>query len=358
LLASFIYLALRKLIELALLRPRSRRFKELEIVVLRHELAIVRRQVGRPQLQPADRAFLAAASRLLPRWRWNSFLVTPETLLRWHRQLVARRWTYPSPRIGRPRIGEEIRELVLRLARENRRWGYQRIAGELAGLGIIVSATTVRKLLRDAGLGPAGQRGGLSWGEFIRRQAATMLACDFFTVETVALRRIYVLFFIELGSRRVHLAGLTENPDGAWVSQQARNLAWSLQEREAPVRFLIHDRDRKFTAGFDEVFRSEGVEIVRTPILAPKANAIGERFVGTVRRECLDWILIFSRRHLERVLRVFFDHYNGHRPHRALNLAAPDRGRPALRLLTTPAGSAVRSRDRLGGLIHEYSLAA
>jgi transposase InsO family protein len=247
---------------------------------------------------------------------------------------------------------------VLRLARENPRWGYRRIAGELTGLGIQISATSVRKLLREAGLGPAGRRGGLPWREFIRRQAASMIACDFFTVETVALRRIYVLFFIELQSRRVRLTGLTENPGGAWVAQQARNLAWSLQEREAPLRFLIHDHDRKFTAAFDEVFRGEGLEIVCTPIRAPKANAIAERFVGTVRRECLDWLLIAGRRHLERVLRVYVDHYNGHRPHRALGLATLGRGRPALRLLTPPAGPTVRRQDRLGGLIHEYRLAA
>ena len=271
---------------------------------------------------------------------------------------MARRWTYPARPPGRPPVGDEIRELVLRLARENPRWGYRRIAGELAGLGIQTSATTVRKLLAEAGLGPAGRRGGLPWREFIRRQAQTMIACDFFTVETFSLRRIYVLFFIELQSRRVQLAGLTESPDGAWVTQQARNLAWSLQERERPLRFLIHDRDRKFTDAFDEVFRSEGLEIVRTPIRAPKANAIAERFVGTVRRECLDWILIFGRRQLERVLRVYVDHYNGHRPHRALDLAAPAGGRPALRLVTPPERGAVRRRDRLGGLIHEYSVAA
>jgi putative transposase len=358
LLASLLYLALRRVIELALLRCRPDQFKELEIVVLRHELAILRRQVARPALRPADRAFLAAASRLLPRERRRSFFVTLETLLRWHRRLVARRWTYPSRPPGRPRIGDQVRELVVRLARENPRWGYRRIAGELAGLGIQISATSVRRLLREAGLGPAGRRGGLPWREFVRRQAQTMIACDFFTVETVTLRRIYVLFFIELGSRRVHLAGLTENPNGAWVAQQARNLAWSLSEREFPLRFLIHDRDRKFTAAFDEVFRSEGVEIVRTPVRAPKANAIAERFVGTVRRECLDWLLVVHRRHLERILRVFVDHYNGHRPHRALSLAAPGSGRSTLRLLTTPAGPAVRSRDRLGGLVHEYSRAA
>lgn len=227
-LAPLIYLAFRGILALVLLGCRSPEFKELEIVVLRHELAILRRQVGRPALRPADRAFLAAAGRFLPRTRWSSFVVTPDTLLRWHRRLVARRWTYPSRSPGRPALGGEVRELVLRLARENPRWGYQRIAGELAGLGLSVSATTVRKLLPQAGLGPAGRCGALSWREFLRSQAASMLACDFFTVDTVSMRRLYVLFFIELGSRRVHLAGCTENPSGVWVAQQARDLVWSV----------------------------------------------------------------------------------------------------------------------------------
>ena len=214
---SLCYVLLRRVLQLAALRFRSKEFKELEIVVLRHELAVLRRQVGRPELTSADRVFLAAASRLLPRASWWSFVVTPTTLLRWHRRLVAKRWTYP-PRVGRPPIGGELRELVLRLARENRRRGYQRIAGELRGLGLTVSATTVRKLLRQAGLGPARVRAGLSWREFLRAQAHSMLAVDFFTVETIGMRRLYVLFFIELGSRRVHLAGCTANPSGAWVT--------------------------------------------------------------------------------------------------------------------------------------------
>jgi putative transposase len=326
-------------------------------VVLRHELAVLRRQVARPELRPADRVFLAAASRLLPRTSWRSFVVTPTTLLRWHRRLVARRWTYPG-RVGRPPIGGEIRELVLRLARENPRWGYQRIVGELRGLGVAVSATTVRELLKNAGLGPASERAGLSWRKFLRGQAHSMLAVDFFTVETVWLQRLYVLFFIELGSRRVHLAGCTTNPSGAWVTQQARQLAWVLAERSTPVRFLIRDRDSKFTGDFDIVFRTEGIEIVRTPVRAPKANAIAERFVRTVRAECLDWLLILNRRHLDRVLRIFVDHYNGHRPHRALNLVPPDPQRPTLRVVTPSRSDRVERRDRLGGLIHEYSLAA
>ena len=248
---SFCYLVLRCVLQLAMLRPRSQDFKELEIVVLRHELAVLRRQAGRPRITKVDRVFLAAASRLLPRTSWrSSFFVTPATLLCWHRRLVARRWTY-NGRMGRPPIGGEIRELVLRLARENSRWGYQRIAGELHGLGIAVSATTVRKILRQAGLGPAGERGGPSWRAFLRAQAQSMLAVDFFTVETVSLQRLYVLFFIELGSRRVHLAGCTANPTGAWVSQQARQFAWTLSDRSTPPRFLIRDRDSKFTRDFD-----------------------------------------------------------------------------------------------------------
>jgi len=333
---------------------RSEEFRELEIVVLRHELAILRRQVGRPELRPADRTFLAAASRLVPRQRWSSFLVTPETLLRWHRQLVARRWTYSRRRPGRPRIGVELRALVLRIARENPRWGYERIVGELASLGFSVSRTTVRKVLREAGLGPAGRRGGLSWHEFIRGQAASMIACDFFTVDTVFTTRLYVLFFINLATRRVYLAGATANPNAAWVTQQARNFAWSLADRPAPPRFLIHDRDSKFTGAFDEVFRNEGLEIVKTPIRTPKANAYAERFVGTARRECLDWILVVGRSQLERVLHVYVGHYNGHRPHRGLGLTPPQ-PRPALRLIASRESDRVRRRDRLGGLIHEAS---
>jgi transposase InsO family protein len=253
--------------------------------------------------------------------------------------------------VGRPRVGGELRELVLRLARENPRWGYQRIAGERRGLGLTVSASTVRNLLASAGLGPAGERAGLSWREFLRAQAQTMLAIDFFTVETISLRRLYVLFYIELGSRRVHLAGCTPNPDSAWVTQQARQRAWTLHVRATPIRFLIRDRDSKFTRDFDAVFRSEGVEIIRTPICSPKANAIAERFVRTVRAECLDWLLILNRRHLERVLRVYVDHYNRERPHRALDLQPPVPERLTLRLASSARPGALVRRDRLGGLI-------
>ena len=353
---SVCYVAFRRVLQLVVLLFRSTEFKELEIVVLRHELALLRRQVRRPALQPADRFFLTAASRLLPRVRWTSFLVTPTTLLDWHRRLVANRWTYPR-RAGRPPISRHVRALVVRLARENPRWGYQRIMGELKGLGVVVSATTIKKVLREHQLGPAGKRGGPSWRDFIRAQAHSMMAVDFFSVETVWLQRLYVLFFIEIGSRRVHLAGCTSHPDGEWVTQQARQVAWTFAEREGSVRFLIRDHDRKFTGSFDAVFEAQGARIIRTPVQVPEANGIAERFVRTVRTECLDWTLIVNAQHLERTLAVFVDHYNGHRPDRSLSLAPPN-GRPATATWTGSHTLAIRRRDRLGGLVHEYERAA
>jgi putative transposase len=262
-----------------------------------------------------------------------------------------------GPATGSTAVSEAIRELVLRLARENPRWGYQRIVGELVGVGVRVSATTVAKILRQAGVSPAGTRAQLSWRDFLRAHADSIIACDFFTVETLWLGRLYVLFFLELGSRRVHFAGCTANPDRRWTAQQARQLAWSLCERVSLARFLIHDRDSKFSRVFDEVFRSEGVEIIRTPFRAPQANAFAERWVGTVRRDCLDWLLISSRRQLERVLRVYVDHYNTHRPHRGLGLTPPTPG-PSLGLVGSNPPDRLHRRDRLGGLIHEYARAA
>ena len=240
-LASLLYVLLARLMAVVLLCFRSSEFKELEIVVLRHEIAVLRRQVSHPALRPADRGFLAAASRLLPRARWSAFFVTPDTLLAWHRRLVARRWTYPGRRPGRPRVGREVRALILRLARENPRWGYRRTAGELLGLGVQISATSVRNVLIGAGIGPAGHRRGTSWREFIHSQAQSIIACDFFTVDTVTLRRIYVLFLIDLSTRRVHLAGMSEHPNGAWTAQQARNFVFLLPERDRPLKFLICD---------------------------------------------------------------------------------------------------------------------
>jgi putative transposase len=222
---SLCYVVVRWVAQLAMLRYRSDDFKELEIVVLRHELAILRRRIPRPAISWTDRLCLTAASRLLPRPRWPSFFVTRTTLLRWHRRLVSKRWAY-SRRIGRPAIRRDIRALVLRLAQENRQWGYQRLVGELKGLGFRVSPTTVRAWLRNTGLGPAGRRGGMTWRDFVRAHRRSLLAVDFLTLETIWLQRLYVMFFIELGSRRVHLAGCTPNPTTAWVTQQARQVTW------------------------------------------------------------------------------------------------------------------------------------
>jgi transposase InsO family protein len=251
-------------------------------------------------------------------------------------------------------MSEGVRELILRMGRENPRWGCIRIRGELAKLGIRVSATTIRTLLRANGLGPAPRRAGPTWSEFLRVQARGILALDFFTVETAWLRTLYVLFAIEIGSRRVHVLGVTTNPDSVWVTQQARNVA--MGERLRGVRFLIRDRDSKFSCSFDEVFRSEGVKIIETPIRAPRANAFAERWVRTVRAECLDWMLVFGRGHLERILRAYTSHYNGRRPHRGLDLRTPD---PRPDEVYRAAGCVpLRRRDVLGGLIHEYELAA
>lgn len=252
-----------------------------------------------------------------------------------------------------------MRELVLRLAGENSSWGYLRIAGELRKLGIAVSASSIRNILTSAGLPPAPRRDAQSWRRFLRAHGDSILACDFFTVNTVWLRRLYVLAFISISSRRVEYFALTSKPDIAWMLQQARSLLMELDDRDRPVRFLIHDRDAKFPRSFDALLPSENIKIIRTPVEAPNANAYMERWVGTVRRECLDRILILGRHQLEHVLRVYVNHYNGERPHRALDLKPPDSmTRPPLATVAMPHAPQVNRRDLLGGLIHEYELAA
>jgi putative transposase len=262
-------------------------------------------------------------------------------------------WTYPR-RPSRPPTQAGVRQLVIRLAEENPTWGYRRIQGELKHLGIAIAPSTVWSILKEEGIDPAPRRAGLSWREFLSRQATGIIACDFLTVDTVLLRRFYALLFIEIATRRVHLAGVTSNPDASWVTQQARNRVarWD----GFPFRFLIRDRDSKYAAGFDEVFRSEGLRIVHTPIKAPLANAFAERFVGTLRRECLDRILIRGRAHLESTLRIYVAHYNDHRPHRSLDMNPPVLRPPSDTSDATPR--LVIRRDVLGGLIHEYERAA
>jgi transposase len=361
-LLSFLDWSLRRLLELVVLRCRSEREKEIEILMLRQQLRVLERQVARPRLTQADRALLAAFSRALSRQAWRrSAFVTPATLLRWHRELVARRWTYPRRGPGRPATAAEIRELVVRLAQENPGWGYRRIQGELVGLGIKLAASTVWAILKEAGIEPAPQRLETSWAEFLRQQAASILECDFLTVDTLFLKRFYVLFFIELATRRVHLGGVTTNPDGPWVTQQARNLLMHLDDHGVRPRYLVRDRDSKFTCDFDEVFRSEGIRVIKAPVRAPKARAHAERWVGSVRRECLDRLLIVGRRHLHHVLATYTLHHNEHRPHRALGQRPPCSELPASdeqQMADVIDLDRVRRRDLLGGLIHEYRLTA
>ena len=288
--SKFAYLAVCRSIQLLVLLARGDAAKDLEILVLRHQLSVLRRQLPRPKLEPADRALLAAISRVLPKSRWSCFFVQPETLLRWHRRLVAGAWTYPRRQTGRPPLDHEVQQLIVRLARENPRWGYQRIKDELLRLGMRVSATAIRTTLRRHGLDPAPRRTVRTWRAFLRQQAAGIVACDFLTVDTIWLRRLYVLFFIEHGTRRVHLAGVTGNPDGAWVTQQARNLLLVLEKRGRRVRFLLRDRDAKFSRSFDDVFPLGGCRGAGDA----RPGAPGERLRGAV---------------------------GAHRPHRVLGLA-------------------------------------
>jgi len=353
----FTYLAVLRVFGWLALLARSGRAKDAEILILRHQVAVLQRQVKTPQLSWADRAVLAALARLLPgsQLRQLRLIISPRTLLRWHASLVRRHWAYPRRAPGRPRTASAIRALVLEMARENPTWGYRRIQGELTGLGYKTAPSTVWRILKDAGIDPAPKRSGQTWRAFLDAQARTILAADFFHVDTVFLRRLYVLFFIEHGTRRVHLAGITAHPTGEWVTQQARNLLMSLGDRADGLKFLIRDRDAKFTAAFDAVLTAVGVRIIKTPIRAPRANAIAERWISSARRECLDRMLITSERHLRLVLGEYIDHYNVHRPHRTLCQSPPaGREHPP----TLGANVRVLRRDRLGGLIHEYAQVA
>ncbi|WP_344412646.1 integrase core domain-containing protein [Amycolatopsis minnesotensis] len=349
-----LYLLVARVFGWLVLCSRSDGAKDVEILVLRHQLAVLRRQVARPHLSWADRAVLAALVRLVPNWRRLRLIVSPRTILRWHATLVRRRWTYRR-HPGRPRADLAIRRLVVEMARDNPWWGYRRIHGELVGLGHAIAASTVWKILKDAGLDPAPRRSGPTWKQFLTTQAKGILAVDFFHVDTVLLRRLYVLFVVEHDRRRVRIAGVTAHPTAEWVVQRARNLLVELDDRVDGLRFLIRDRDAKFTAAFDAVFESVGIDILRCPVRAPRANAIAERWVGSVRRECLDRMLVVNRRHLEKVLAEYVDHFNQHRPHRSLDQRPPDQVLVPVRM--TGVGR-IRQRDRLSGLIREYQQVA
>ena len=353
-------LLMRWLFGLTVLVFRGDRAKDAELLALRHENAVLRRNAGRVQYDPADRAWFAALTRFIPRRRWAEvFPVTPATLLAWHRRLAARKYdTSKRRQPGRPATIRSIARLTIRLAKENPLWGYRRIHGELTKLGLTSAPSTIYEILRAAGIDPAPRRDGPTWRQFLHAQAAGILAVDFLHVDTVALTRLYVLVFIEHGTRRMHIGGITAHPTGDWTVQQARNLALDLGERFGDFRFLIRDRGSNFTASFDAVFQATGTTIVRTTVQAPRMNAICERLIGTLRREVLDRTLILNQVHLRAVLVEYQEHYNTARPHQGLRQRIPDHG-PAPRVTAADLSTRqIRRKPILSGLINEYERAA
>ena len=350
-----LYLIFFRLCGWLVLLGRSSASKDAELLVLRHEVAVLRRANPRPRLDWADRAVLAALIQLLPTQLRAHRLVTPGTVLRWHRRLVTRKWTYPH-RTGRPPVSAEIAALIERLATENNSWGYQRIQGEMFKLGHWVSASTIRRVLKALKIPPAPERHtDTTWRKFLHTQASTMLATDFFHVDcAVTLQRLYCLFVMEVGSRYVHILGVTANPDGAWTVQQIRNLLMDLGDRATGFRFLVRDRAGQFTASFDAVLADAGIEAVKIPPRSPRANAYAERFVLTARTEVTDQTLIFGERHLRTILAQYEGHYNGRRPHRSRQLRPPRPDHPVADL----SRKRIQRRPVLGGIINEYERAA
>jgi putative transposase len=356
----FVFLLITRVVSWLRLAQREETWKTAEILILRHQLAVLqRRQARRPNLTWADRALLATLLGVIPKARLQGLrlLVTPDTILRWHRNIVRRRWAARSMRgkTGRPAARRNIRALVLRLARENPGWGYRRIHGELAGLGVKVAASTAWEILKNAGIDPAPRRSGPTWSQSLRSQAEAILACDFFTADLLDGTQAYVLAVIDHATRRTRILGVTLHPTGEWTAQQARNLIMDLDDQAHRVKFMIRDRSSDFTAAFDAILADAGIRTVLCNVRTPRMNAIAERWIGGCRRELLDRTLIWNRNHLRRTLRQYETHHNQHRPHRSLDGAAP------LKPLPEPADleqHRVRREPRVGGTINEYRLLA
>jgi hypothetical protein len=356
----FVFLLITQVFRWLRLSRRADARKTAEILILRHQVAILQRhQARRPNLTWADRALLATLFGVIPRARcqWLRLLVTPDTIVRWHRDIVRRLWAARSMRgrSGRPATRRNIKALVLRLARENPEWGYRRIHGELAGLGIKVAASTVWEILKTNGTGPARRGTGPTWSPFLRSRAEAILACDFFTVDLLDGTQAYVLAVIEHATRRIRILGVTLHPTGAWTAQQARNLLTDLGEQAHRVKFMIRDRGSNFTAAFDAILAGAGIRTVLCNVRTPRMNAIAERWIGGCRRELLDRTLVWNQHHLRRILRQYETHHNQHRPHRSLHGAAP------LKPLPEPVDleqRRVRRHTRVGGQINEYRLLA
>jgi putative transposase len=359
------YLGLTNTFVLLRLLPMTDRDKDTEIVVLRHQIALLQRQLGDKQVRfdPADRALLAALLHRLPRQTLHRLrlLVRPDTILRWHRDLLRRHHAAVSrpKRPGRPRTIRSVRMLVLRLAKENPNWGYRRIHGELLVLGIKIAASTVWQILTDAGIDPAPERTSSTWAQFLRSQADALIACDFFETVTLTGTRMYVLVAIEHAQRRIHILGATPHPTAAWVTQAARNLIMDLEDAGRRTRFLIRDRDCKFPHLFDTVLADAGIQVILSGIQMPRMNSIIERWIQTCRHELLDRTLIWNQRHLLHALREYEHFYNNHRPHQGIANARP------LQPLPTPitdqdqiARLNIRRHPRLGGILNEYHHAA
>jgi putative transposase len=355
-----VFLLITRMTSWLRLSRREEAWKTAEILLLRHQLAVLQRQQPRrPNLDWADRALLATLLSAIPKARRHGLrlLVTPDTILRWRRDIIRRRWAARSKRdrTGRPATRRDIKALVLRLARENPGWGYRRIHGELAGLGVKIAASTAWEILKKAGIDPAPRRTGPAWSRFLRSQAGAILACDFFTADLLDGTQAYVLAVIEHATRRVRVLGVTLHPTGEWAAQQARNLITDLGEQAHRVKFMIRDRGSNYTAVFDAVLADAGIRIVLCNVRTPRMNAIAERWIGGCRRELLDRTLIWNQAHLRRILREYETHHNRHRPHRSLDSAAP------LKPLPEPVDLEqyrVRRHARVSGMINEYRLAA